>query len=161
MNISQIFLLMILCFSFLAVIAINGGLKYVINLYRGVLGERMLRRFRFDLYSRILRFPLPHFKRTSQGEIIPMITAETEPLGGFIGDAFALPAFQGGLLLTYLFFIFQQDLFLGLAAIALYPPQMWLIPKLQRKVNALAKRRVKEVRGLADRVGESISGIND
>ncbi len=160
-GLSQISYLMFLCFAFLAVITFNGALKYWINLYRGVLGERMLMRFRFELYSRILRFPLPHFKRTSQGEIIPMITAETEPLGGFIGDAFALPAFQGGLLLTYLFFIFQQDLFLGLAAIALYPPQLWLIPKLQRKVNALAKRRVQEVRGLADRVGESISGINE
>ena len=25
-----------------------------------------------------------------------MITAETEPLGGFIGEAYSLPAFQGG-----------------------------------------------------------------
>ena len=160
-DLNQVSYLMILCFAFLSVIALNGGLKYIINVYRGVLGERMLMRFRFTLYSRILRFPLPHFKRTSQGEIIPMITAETEPLGGFIGDAFALPVFQGGLLLTYLFFIFQQDVFLGLAAIALYPPQMWLIPKLQKKVNALAKRRVREVRSLADRVGESIAGINE
>ena len=160
-ELSQVAYLLFLCFAFLGVISLNGGLKYVINLYRGVLGERMLMRFRFSLYSRILRFPLPHFKKTSQGEIIPMITAETEPLGGFIGDAFALPAFQGGLLLTYLFFIFQQDLFLGLAAIALYPPQLWLIPKLQRKVNELAKQRVKQVRGLADRVGESIAGINE
>ena len=160
-ELSQVSYLMFLCFSFLAVIGLNGGLKYVINLYRGMLGERMLMRFRYSLYSRILRFPLPHFKRTSQGEIIPMITAETEPLGGFIGDAFALPAFQGGLLLTYLFFIFQQDVFLGLAAIALYPPQLWLIPRLQKKVNALAKQRVKQVRGLADRVGESIAGINE
>ncbi len=160
-DLDQVSYLMALCFAFLAVIGLNGGIKYVVNVYSGIVGERMLMRFRYELYSRILRFPLPHFKRTSQGEIIPMITSETEPLGGFIGESFTLPAFQGGLLLTYLFFIFQQDLFLGLAAIALYPPQLWLIPKLQRKVNELAKRRVREVRGLADRVGESISGINE
>lgn len=158
---TQIGYLMALCFAFLAVISLNGAIKYTINVYSGIVGERMLMRFRYDLYSRILRFPLPHFKRTSQGEIIPMITSETEPLGGFIGESFTLPAFQGGLLLTYLLFIFQQDLFLGLAAIALYPPQLWLIPRLQRKVNELAKQRVREVRGLADRVGESISGINE
>ncbi|KAA3625583.1 MAG: ATP-binding cassette domain-containing protein, partial [Proteobacteria bacterium] len=161
MPMGQVGYLMALCFAFLAVIGLNGGIKYTINVYSGIVGERMLMRFRYELYQRILRFPLPHFKRTSQGEIIPMITSETEPLGGFIGESFTLPAFQGGLLLTYLFFIFQQDLFLGLAAIALYPPQLWLIPRLQRKVNALAKRRVREVRGLADRVGESISGINE
>ena len=160
-DIDQITYLLILCGVFLLLVLINGGLKYLINVYRGVVGERMLRRFRYELYSRILRFPLPHFKRTSQGEIIPMITAETEPLGGFIGDAFALPAFQGGLLLTYLTFIFVQDPWLGLASIALYPPQIYLIPKLQNKVNQLAKQRVQTVRKLADGVGESVAGVTE
>ena len=157
----QVKYLFLLCGLFLILVLINGGLKYVINVYRGVLGERMLRRFRFDLFSRILRFPIPRFKQVSQGEIIPMITAETEPLGGFIGDAFALPAFQGGLLITYLFFIFNQDLLLGLAAIALYPPQLYIIPKLQRRVNELAKQRVQAVRTFSDKVGETVSGISD
>ena len=159
--IDQVKYLLFLCMAFLVLVLINGGLKYVINVYRGVLGERMLRRFRFDLFSRILRFPVPRFKQVSQGEIIPMITAETEPLGGFIGDAFALPAFQGGLLLTYLTFIFNQDFFLGLAAIALYPPQLYLIPKLQRRVNELSKQRVQAVRRFSDKVGETVSGITD
>ncbi len=160
-SVTQIGYLFLLSGVYLALVLLNGGLKYVINVYRGVVGERMLRRFRYTLYSRILRFPLPYFKRVSQGEIIPMVTAETEPLGGFIGDAFALPAFQGGLLLTYLFFIFNQDWILGLAAIALYPPQIYLIPKLQAKVNALAKKRVRAVRSLADGVGESIAGVTE
>ncbi|WP_426417750.1 ABC transporter transmembrane domain-containing protein [Aestuariirhabdus sp. LZHN29] len=158
---NQISYLLALCFLFLALVIINGALKYVLNVYRGVVGERMLRNLRLELYSRILRFPLPHFKKVSQGEIIPIITAETEPLGGFIGDAFALPAFQGGLLLTYLVFIFNQDPFLGMAAIGLYPLQMYVIPKLQRKVNALSKERVLAARRLGDKVGDSMAGIQD
>lgn len=158
-DIDQLTYLILLSFAFLFLVIINGALKYVINVYRGVIGERMLRRFRYELYCQIMRFPLPHFKRTSQAEIIPMITAETEPLGGFIGDAFALPLFQGGLLITYLSFIFAQDPWLGLAAIVLWPPQVYIIPKLQRKVNALSKQRVQTVRRFADGVGESVSGI--
>ena len=69
----------------------------------------MLRRLRFILYSRVLRFPLPHFRKVSSGELIPMITSEVEPFGGFIGNAFALPALQGGLLLTAIFYIFSQE----------------------------------------------------
>ncbi|NKB62831.1 MAG: ATP-binding cassette domain-containing protein [Gammaproteobacteria bacterium] len=157
----QISYLLVLCFSFLSLVLINGGLKYVNNLYRGILGEKMLRQFRIELFSRILRFPRSHFKKVSQAEIIPMVTAETEPLGGFIGDAFALPVFQGGLLVTYLFFIFNQDPLLGIAAIALYPFQIWLIPKLQKKVNTLSRERVMQVRKFSDKVGESISGISD
>src|SRR4029078_4173908 len=55
----------------------------------------MLRRLRYDLYARILRFPLPHFRKVSQGELIPMITSEVESLGGFIGDAFTPPSSRG------------------------------------------------------------------
>ena len=160
-ELTQIEYLLLLSCVFLTMVIINGGMKYIINVYRGVLGERMLRRFRYTLYHRILRFPLPHFKNLSAGEIIPMVTAETEPLGGFIGDSIALPAMQGGLLITYLSFIFVQDFWLGLAAVALYPPQIYLIPRLQHKVNLLSKERVQSVRKLADRIGESVAGIAD
>ena len=157
----QVQFLFALCGAFLALVLINGGFKYYINVYRGRLGERMLRRLRYELYTRVLRFRLPRFKRMSQGEIIPMITAEVEPLGGFVGDAYALPAFQGGTLLTYLVFIFIQDPILGAAAIALYPLQAYIIPKLQWHVNQLGKRRVRAVRELADRIGETVAGTQE
>ncbi|MBT8436132.1 MAG: ABC transporter ATP-binding protein [Gammaproteobacteria bacterium] len=153
--------LMIFSFAFLLVVLFSGLLKYLLNVYRGALGERVLRRFRFELYERILRFPMPHFKRVSQGEIIPMITAETELLGEFIGESFTLPVFQGGILFTYLFFIFQQDVYLGLAAIALYPFQLYVIPRLQKRVNELSKERVATARNLSGRIGETISGIGE
>lgn len=160
-DIDQLQYLFILCFAYLGLALFNGILKYFMSVYRGVLGERMLRRFRYTLYNHILRFPLAHFRRISSGELIPIITSETKALGGFIGDSIALPAFQGGLLLTYLIFIFNQGVWLGLAAIALYPPQMIIIPRLQRKINALAKKRILHVRKLSDHIGETVSGIND
>ncbi|NQW12327.1 MAG: ATP-binding cassette domain-containing protein [Alphaproteobacteria bacterium] len=157
----QLEFLWTLSFLFLVLVCINGAFKYYVNVFRGQLGERMLRRLRYILFARILRFPLSHFRKVSQGEIIPMITAEVEPLGGFIGDSLALPAFQGGTLLTILTFMFVQDPILGLAAIALYPIQMYIIPKLQAQVNALGKQRVRAVRALSDRIGENISGIGE
>jgi len=153
--------MMVLCLVFLVLVLISGGIKYFINVFRGRLGERMLRRLRYQLYARLLRFPLPYFKKVAPGEIIPMITAEVDPVGGFIGDSIALPAFQGGMLLVYLGFIFVQDPFLGAAAISLYPVQIWLIPKLQKRVNALAKQRVRTVRQLADRIGDTIGGVQE
>ena len=158
---SQIEFLLLLCVGFLGLVLVNGGFKYWINVYKGQLGERMLRRLRYQLFSRVLRFPLPHFRRISQGEIIAMITVEGEPLGGFFGDAFAWPTFQGGTLLTILTFMFVQDPILGLAAISLYPVQIYVIPKLQRRVNALAKERVRTVRKLSEKIGENVSGIQE
>ncbi|MGH7063661.1 MAG: ATP-binding cassette domain-containing protein, partial [Stellaceae bacterium] len=66
-----------------------------------------------------------------------------------------------GTLLTNIFFMFMQDPVLGLAAVALYPIQGYVIPKLQRKVNLLNRQRVRTVRQVADRVQESASGIAD
>lgn len=139
-EISQIEFLFILCLLFLALVAINGAFKYVINVLKGQLGERMLRRLRFMLFSRVLRFPSTRFRRVSQGEIVAMITAEVEPLGGFIGDAIALPVFQGGTLLTILVFMFVQDFVLGLAAISLYPLQMYVISQAAKTGERIGQR---------------------
>src|SRR5271165_450826 len=158
---SQISYLLILCGAFLILVFVNGGFKYYVNTFKGRLGERMLRRFRYQLYHRMLRFPLSQFSKTSSAQIIPMITSECESLGGFIGDAFVTPVFQGGTLLTIVFFMFMQDAVLGAAAVALYPLQGYVIPKLQRKVNQLGKRRVRTVREVADRVHESAAAIVD
>ena len=154
-------LLFAFCGLYFALVLINGAFKYYINVYKGLIGERMLRRLRYQLYARILRFPLPHFRRVSQGELIPMITSEVEPLGGFIGDAFSLPLYQGGLLVTALIFIMVQDWKLGLMALVFYPVQGFVIPKLQRRVNMLGKARVKAVRKLAERIGETVSGAQE
>ncbi len=158
---SQVGYLLVLCFTFLALVFINGGFKYFINVYRGAAGERMLRRLRYQLLERVLRFPLPQFKKTSQGEVVSMVALETEPLGGFFGEALSLPTYQGGTLLTLMIFMFVQDWKLGLAAVALYPVQGYLIPKLQRKVNLLGKQRVLTVRRLSERIGEAVSGAHE
>ena len=155
----QVPYLMILSALFIALVFINGAFKYFINTYKGQIGERMLRRFRYSLYQRLLCFPLSYFHKNSSAQIIPMITVECEQLGGFIGDAFNLPLFQGGQLLTMIFFMFMQDPILGVAAIALYPVQGYVIPKLQFKVNQLGKQRIRTVRQVADRVQESAAGI--
>lgn len=160
-ELAQVQYLVMLCVAFLVLVFVNGGFKYWINVFKGQLGERMLRRLRYDLFSRVLRFPLPHFRRVSQGEIIAMITGEGEALGGFFGDALAWPAFQGGTLLTILAFMFVQDWILGIAAISLYPVQMYVIPKLQRRVNLLGKERIRTVRKLAERIGENVSGVQE
>jgi putative ABC transport system ATP-binding protein len=157
LDISQVSYLLVLCGAFLAFILINGWFKLHINVKKGQVGERMLRRLRYELYERLLRFPLHHFDRTAPGAIIAMMTGELEPVGGFVGEAFALPISQGGTLLTIFVFMFVQDPVLGAAAVAFYPLQGYLIPKLQRIIRRLGRERVQKVRRLSDRIGETIA----
>ncbi|MEX0316507.1 MAG: ABC transporter transmembrane domain-containing protein [Ruegeria sp.] len=159
-TVDQIAFLAILCVGFLLAVLAHGLMKMRINTMKGVLSERMLRRLRYQLISRILRFPQPYFERVSQGELVSMVTAESEPMGGLMGDAISQPVLQAGQMLTILSFLFLQSVWFGLAAVALIPLQAWLIPKLQRQINLLNKTRIQEVRVLAAQIGESAAGAS-
>ncbi len=161
MPLDQIGYLFFMCGIFFALVVINGALKQYINRLKGRLGERLLRRLRYELTARVLRFPPAHFRKVSAGELIPMVTSEVEPLGGFMGDAFVQPLIQAGTLGTIVLFLFIQNPIMGFAAIAMYPIQGYVIPKLQRRVNQLGKERVRTVRKLSDRINETVAGISD
>ncbi|MEP2715891.1 ABC transporter transmembrane domain-containing protein [Pseudophaeobacter sp.] len=158
---SQVEYLLLLCCGFLAAVVVAGGLKMRLNTAKGVTAERLLRRLRYTLINRMIRFPKPYFRTTSQGELVSMITSESEPMGGLMGDALAQPVFQAGQMLTIVAFLFMQSVWFGLVSIALIPLQAWLIPMLQRQINLLNKDRIQEVRALAAEIGETAAGISD
>ncbi len=161
LELTQVQFLMVLCFGYLSAVLVHGLLKMRLNTMKGVLSERLLRRFRYQLIARMMRFPRSYFENTSQGELVSMVTSEAEPMGGLMGDAVAQPVFQAGQMLIILLFLFLQSLWFGLAGIALIPLQAWLIPMLQRQINQLNKARIKEVRQLASEIGETAAGITD
>src|SRR5205814_8909376 len=53
--------------------------------------------------------------------------------------------------------MFVQNPLLGAAAVALYPVQAYVIPKMQRRIRELGRERVRKVRTLSDRIGEAIA----
>ncbi len=160
-TLTQFEFLMLLCFGFITAVLVHGLTKMRLNTMKGVLAERLLRRFRFQMLSRMHKFPRSYFRKTSQGEIVAMVTSEAEPMGGLMGDALSQPVFQAGQMITILSFLFAQSLWFGLASVALIPLQAWLIPRLQRQINLLNKARIKEVRHLASDIGESVDGVSD
>ena len=106
----------------------------------------------------ILRFPIQRFRVVSQGELISQINSETETLAGYISESVTLPLFQGGTMLTVLFFMFVQSFWLGIAAVALIPLQILVIPRMQRRVNVLNHQRIRRVRKFSEYIGETVSG---
>ncbi|EJL53604.1 ABC-type multidrug transport system, ATPase and permease component [Rhizobium sp. CF122] len=152
-------MLMGLSLVFLALVVLNGLFKFYINTYKGRLGERMLRRIRFELIDRVLRFPPSHFKRIKSAEIATMIKDEVEPMGGFTGDAFVSPALLGGQALTALAFIIVQNFWLGMIAAAIVGVQAVVIPRMRKRLLELGRQRQLTARELSGRVGEIVDGI--
>ncbi len=160
-QLTQEALLVVLACSFLLMVIVNGLFKLTINTRKGRMGERLLRRLRYELSDRVLRFPLPHLRKMKQAEVATMIKDEVEPLGGFIGDAFVTPAFLGGQALTALTFIMVQSVYLGAVSLAIVLTQAWLIPRLRRRLLQLGKQRQLAARALAGRIGEVMDGATE
>jgi putative ABC transport system ATP-binding protein len=144
---------------FLFFVIVNGLFKFYINTYKGRLGERMLRRLRFELVDKVLRFPSSQFRKVKSSEVATMVKDEVEPLGGFIGDAFSQPAFLGGQALTALVFIIVQNFWLGALAGFIVAIQGLVIPRLRRILIELGRQRQLTARALSGRVAEIADGI--
>lgn len=144
---------------FLSLVLINGAFKFWINLQKGILGERMLRRLRFQLFALMLRFSPEAQREVKSSETATIIRDEVEPIGSFIGDAIVVPVFLGTQAATALAFIMMQNLWLGLAAGAMVGVQMTVIPRLRREIIRLSRRRQIASRNLAGRVAEVLDGL--
>lgn len=153
---SQFHYLYALSGLFLVLTLVNGWFKYVINIRKGVLGERMLRRLRFELYALLMRFRPEDLRTVKAAEVSSMIKDEVEPIGGFFGEALITPALLGAQAVTAMIFIFVQNAWLGGIAFALILVQGVVIPYLRREQIRLGRERQIESRKLAGRIGEFV-----
>jgi ABC-type multidrug transport system fused ATPase/permease subunit len=150
-----------LCGFFLGAVLLNGAFKYVKQNLEGYISETMLRDLRGELYNRILRFPLLYLKSTSTGQLVAMILGEVEDLGGYFGLALSTPSFHGAMLVGTLGYMVYANPWMALISMVLFPIQMIFIRRLQRRVSAMSRDRVRMVRGLSDRIQESVGGLQE
>ncbi|AMJ61878.1 ABC transporter transmembrane domain-containing protein [Bosea sp. PAMC 26642] len=155
-QVNQLGLLFGLSGYFLVLVLINGAFKYVINLRKGILGERMLRRMRYDLFSQLMRFRPEEIRAVKPAEVASMIKDEVEPIGGFVGDAFIQPVFLLSQALTALVFIMAQSVWLGSIALLIVLAQAIIIPILRKEQLRLGRERQIASRSLAGRIGEIV-----
>ena len=154
-------MLVALCFGFLVAVALNGWFKLYINTFKGKLGERLLRRLRYELFDRVLRYPISKARQVKPSEVTSAIKDEVEPLGEFFGDAFSIPVFLGAQAITGLLFLFLQSTMFGVITLAIVLFQAWIIPRLRRRLLVLGRMRQTAARRLSGRIGEYVQGMDD
>lgn len=156
---SRIGYLMALSAAFMLLVLVNGAFRYVVNMQKGKLGERLLRRLRLDLFNLLLRFSPEAVRTIRSAEVATIIRDEVEPIGGFVGDAFIQPAFLGSQAVTALLFIILQSPFLGMLAGGIILVQGIIIPRLRREQLRLGRQRQVRSRSLAGHIGEIVDGM--
>lgn len=160
-HLDQINYLFILGIIFFILVLLNGTLKFFMNYAQGKTTEFASYILREQIFHDIISFRLSHFQRYSSSELIHVMATEVEPIGNFVGESIALPFRQGGTLLTLLLFVFIQDVYMGLAAISLYPIQVYLVPIFQRKMNVLTRQRSRAQHQFAEKIQEASEGVID
>lgn len=133
------------CASYLAVLTLNGLVKYAATRVRGRVNERIVRRLRLSIVrrGRAERDPV------ARAALATMAVQEVEPVGYFGGSLLVVPLIQGGTLLTSLVFLLVQNTALALSALIMLPVQLVFLPRLQQRLNAKTRERVHATRELS------------
>lgn len=130
----------------LLVLAVHGAAKYLLNLVRIQVAERMRRRLRVAvLRDAGGRAGGGAERRRGLG---PVLTQELEIIGGLASELIATPLLQAGTLIVVLTFLASEHTALALLSAVLVVFNLVALRPLQMKSSAIARERLSLVRHL-------------
>jgi len=141
----------LLCGIYLAVLLLQGGLKYTLNVYRGGLVERIALQLRARIFDLLVDEPLKHREHSAtmdKGAVVSMTSAEVEEVAGFVGDSISFPLLQAGTAFGTLGYLFWVQPEIAAFALALFVPQIVIVPLGQRRINRWAAIHARLLRKL-------------
>jgi len=144
-------LLLSLAGVYLLVLLLQQSLKYALNLSRGWIVECVTRQLRMAIHRSVRRseeVPANANGPLDRGAAVPMIAAESEDVGGFVGDSLSLPLQQGGTIVAVLGYLAWVDWRIAGLAVLIYLPQFLTVRRVQARINRLARGYAKLVRRL-------------
>jgi ABC-type bacteriocin/lantibiotic exporter with double-glycine peptidase domain len=148
---------LLLCAVYLTAVAIQGGTKLTMNVYRGWLGERGKRDLRRRVYT-ALNGHGSDAQAEGQGTAVSLVVAEVEPVGAFVGSSISEPLLQFGILASVIAYIVHLELWMAAAALVLFVPQLIFVPLMQHGMNRRTGIRVWMLRQIGGGVITSHDG---
>ena len=156
-------LLVLLGVAYLAVILIQNGAKYLLNVTKGLVLEEVARDIRRKVFRALDREPVTdawgRVQLADQGTTISVLAAESENVGGFASESFSVPLLQIGTILSVVGYLLWVQPLIAAFAVVIYLPQAFTVPKVQNTINRLARLRTRTIRRLSHHAAsaESIS----
>jgi len=139
----------LLCLVYVAVALVHGGLKLVMNVYRGSVSEAANRRLRIQINPPAAGASANAAAPGGEGVKISIIVSEVESVGGFVGASFSEPLLNAGILLSILGYMIFTQPWMALVAFLIFCPQLLFIPYLQEAINRRTRRRIETMRALS------------
>ena len=139
----------LLCLLYVAAALVQGGLKLMLNIYRGSVSEAASQRLRLDTNLIAIARSQKGREPGDEGVAISIVVSEVEAVGGFVGASFSEPVLNGGILLSVFGYMMYMQPWMALVAFLLFCPQVVFIPFLQEAINRRTKRRIETLRALS------------
>lgn len=127
------------------VILLSLALKWILGYLSSVLGEDMIRKLRKRICVLSRERPAGS-EKIAYGAKATMVSAEAEQVGKFTGSALSEPLVQAGTLVVVVGYIAANQPSLGLIAIGMIVPQIFIVLIVQTRVNSLVSDRVHTLR---------------
>jgi ABC-type multidrug transport system fused ATPase/permease subunit len=141
--------ILVLVFAYLGLMATEGAIKLVLNIYRGWIGEVAIRWLRMAVLE-VRGRHLEGQTTLAEGVEMSIMLAEAEPVGGFVGTSISEPILQAGILLTVGSYMIYLQPLLALAVAVVFVPQAILVPILQGLINQRVKTKITVMRHLSE-----------
>jgi ABC-type multidrug transport system fused ATPase/permease subunit len=144
-------LLAVLGGIYLAVVCLQGGIKFWLNMLKGSAIEGIARDIRVRIVCRTVEQRGPGGQSKGDlgaGTSVAMLSGETEDVSGFGGDAFGLPLLTGGTIAYVAGYLLWVEPAIAILAVVIYLPQALIVPATQYSINRLARLRILNVRSL-------------
>ncbi|WP_343712693.1 ABC transporter transmembrane domain-containing protein [Inquilinus sp.] len=126
-----------------------GAVKLAGNIYRGWVGERAVRALREQIRVGLHDLPKGLHDGTTDGIGLSMMIAESDDIGGFVGECLSEPLLQGGILTSAFAYMFYIQPSIALASLVVFLPQLVLVPALQRRINQRVSERIAVLRRIS------------
>jgi ABC-type multidrug transport system fused ATPase/permease subunit len=121
-----------------------------VNIKSAGLGESMIQSLRQEIFSSGSSLPrdttVDETAKDQSGTFVTMISTEAEAVGKFVGDCISTPIVQAGTLLSVLGYMLYTEALLGLVVLVIAMPQVFVVPMIQRRINAQVRERVRTLR---------------
>ena len=153
-------MLLLLGGAYVAVVLIQNGAKYLLNITKGRVLEDVARDVRLKMFRRLEAEPevdaWGRVQAADSGTAVSVLAAESEAVGGFASESFSVPMLQLGTIVWVIGYLIWVQPLIAAFAIVVYAVQVFTVPKVQETINRLAWLRTRTIRRLGRYAAEDI-----
>jgi len=152
-------LVVVLAVIYASIVLTEGLIKLLMNIYRGWIGEKVVRILRLSASALVDSMPEQRDSAGIQGVEISLILPEPEPIGGFVGVVVSELVLQAGTLLSAFAYMFYVQPALAFTCLLIFLPQLVFVPIMQTAINRRVQSRINVLRQAS--VGVLATGVGE